>query len=113
MGRNSGKKPTKDQKLLRVDTVYGMLCDGKSRTDILRQSAELWDISTRTCDSYIAEARIKLEEDCQLTRQAFMAEALAGYRSLRAQAERRGQLMCAKQCLDAQIALVGLTGKTA
>ena len=30
------------------------------------------------------------------------------YDSLRAQAERRGQLMCAKQCLDAQIALVGL-----
>jgi hypothetical protein len=59
-------------------------------------------------DNYIAEARVKLEEDCRMSREAFMAEALAGYRSLREQAERRGQLMCAKQCLDAQIALVGL-----
>ena len=39
-----GKKPTKNEKLLRVDTVYGMLCDGKARSDILRQSAELWDL---------------------------------------------------------------------
>ena len=102
------KKPTKNEKLLRVDTVYSMLCDGKSRTDIIRQCAELWDVGERSADNYIAEARVKLEEDCRITREAFMAEAMAGYRSLREQAERRGQLMCAKQCLDAQIALVGL-----
>ena len=108
-----GKKPTKNEKLLRVDTVYGMLCDGKARSDILRQSSELWDVSERTCDSYIAEARVKLEEDCQLTRQAFMAEALAGYRSIRSQAERRGQLMVAKTTLDAMCSLVGIDGKTA
>ena len=103
------KKSTHNEKLLRVDTVYGMLCDGKSRTDILRSCAELWDIAPRMADNYIAEARVKLEEDCRMSREAFMAEALAGYRSLRSQAERRGQLLCAKQCLDAQIALVGLT----
>ena len=105
------KKSTHNEKLLRVDTVYGMLCDGKSRTDILRSCAELWSISERMADNYIAEARVKLEEDCRMSREAFMAEALAGYRSLREQAERRGQLMCAKQCLDAQISLVGLGSK--
>ena len=90
-----------------------MLCDGKSRSQILLATAELWDVSERTTDDYLAAARIKLEDDCKLSRQAFMAEALAGYRSLREQAERRGQLMCAKQCLDAQLALVGLIGKAA
>ena len=105
------QKPTINELLLRVDTIYGMLCDGKSRTDILRQGTELWSCSERTLDSYIAKARVKLEEDCRMSREAFMAEALAGYRSLREQAERRGQLMCAKQCLDAQIALVGLGSK--
>ena len=104
-----GKKTTKNEKLLRVDTIYGMLCDGKSRTHILRNCAELWDVSERTADNYIAEARVKLEQDCKITREAFMAEALAGYRSIREQAERRGQLMVAKSCLDAQTTLIGLT----
>ena len=85
-----------------------MLCDGKSRTDVLRNCAELWDVSERTADNYIAEAREKLEQDCRMTREAFMAEALAGYRSIREQAERRGQLMCSKQALDAMVNLVGL-----
>jgi hypothetical protein len=96
---------------MRISTVYGMLCDGNSRTTIIQKTAEIWQISERTSDAYIAEARVKLEEDCRITREAFMAEALAGYRSIREQAERRGQLMCAKQCLDAQTALVGLGSK--
>ena len=102
------KRATKAEHALRIDTVYGMLCDGKSRANILLTTAELWNVSERTTDDYIAAARERLADDCKMTREAFMAEALAGYRSLREQAERRGQLMCAKQCLDAQIALVGL-----
>ena len=86
-----------------------MLCDGKSRTDIIRNCSELWDVGERTADNYIAEARVKLEDDCRMSREAFMAEALAGYRSIREQAERRGQLMCSKQALDAMVQLVGLT----
>ena len=88
-----------------------MLCDGKSRTDIIRNCSELWEVGERTADNYIAEARVKLEDDCRMSREAFMAEALAGYRSIREQAERRGQLMCSKQALDAMVQLVGLTGK--
>ena len=88
-----------------------MLCDGNSRSTIIQTSADSWGVSERTTDSYIAEARVKLEEDCRITREAFMAEALAGYRSIREQAERRGQLMVAKTCLDAQTALVGITPK--
>ena len=86
-----------------------MLCDGKARTDIIRNCSELWEVGERTADNYIAEAREKLEQDCRMTREAFMAEALAGYRSIREQAERRGQLMCSKQALDAMVQLVGLS----
>ena len=85
-----------------------MLCDGKSRTDILRTAAELWEVSERTAEEYIKNARLKLEADCSITREAFMAEALAGYRSLREQAERRGQLMCAKQCIDSMVDLTAI-----
>ena len=102
------KRATKAEHAQRIATVYGLLCDGKARANILQIADEMWGVSVSSTDDYIAAARARLEEDCRITREAFMAEALAGYRSLREQAERRGQLMCAKQCLDAQIALVGL-----
>ena len=49
------------------------------------------------------------KQDCQMTREAFMAEALAGYRELRRAANARGQLMVSKTALDAMVQLVGLT----
>lgn len=103
-----GKKSTKSEKEFRVATVYGMLVDGRSRTEILQFSAETWQISERTGDQYIADARDRLFNDAQITREALLAEALAGYRSIRQQAERRGQLMVAKSCLDATLAVVGV-----
>lgn len=94
--------------MLRVNTVYGMLCDGKSRTDILRQCSEIWNVSERQGETYIARGREMLEADCRITREAFMAEALAGYRSIREQAERRGQLMVAKTCVDSMVDLTSI-----
>mgnify|MGYP007062032771 CR=1 FL=1 len=112
-GKSTGNKPdhrsTQAELALRIDTIYGMLCDGKSRANIILTSTEMWGITERQTDNYIAEARKRLEEDCRMSREAFMAEALAGYRSIREQAERRGQLMCSKQCLDSMVSLVGLT----
>ena len=85
-----------------------MLCDGRSRSDVIRVASEMWGVTDRTADEYIKNAREKLEQDCSITREAFMAEALAGYRSLREQAERRGQLMCAKQCIDSMVDLTAI-----
>ena len=88
--------------------IYGMLCDGKSRTSILQATAELWGISERTADEYIKRGREKLAADCRMTREAFMAEALAGYRSIREQAEQKGQFQTAKSCVDSMVELTSL-----
>ena len=85
-----------------------MLCDGKSRTEVIQTAAEMWDVTERTADEYLKVARQKLEQDCSITREAFMAEALAGYRSIRFQAERRGQLLCAKSCIDSMVELTAI-----
>ena len=103
-----GKKSTKSEVEFRVQAVYGLLVDGKSHTDICLYAAETWDVSDRQATRYIADARKLLENDCQITREALLAEALAGYRSIRQQAERRGQLMVAKSCLDATLDIVGI-----
>ena len=103
-----GKKSTKGEKEFRIQAVYGLLVDGRSRTDILQYTSENWQVTERTGDQYIQWARERLEADCQITREALLAEALAGYRSIRQQAERRGQLMVAKTCLDATLEIVGI-----
>ena len=85
-----------------------MLVDGHSRSDVIQFCAETFDVGERCTDNYIADARERLNQDCQITREALLAEALAGYRSIRQQAERRGQLMVAKSCLDATLDIVGI-----
>ena len=75
---------------------------------MLQFAAEKWDVSERTADQYLADARSRLEADCQITREALLAEALAGYRSIRQQAERRGNLHVAKSCIDATLDIVGI-----
>ncbi len=70
-----------------------MLCDGKSRTDVIRTAAEMWDVSERTADEYLKHARQKLEQDSSISREALMAEAFAAYRQIRQQCERRGQFV--------------------
>ena len=103
------RKSTRSEVLLRIDTIYGMLCEGKSRANIILYTSEVWDVTERQTDNYLAQARKRLEQDCAMTREAFMAEALAGYREIREASFRRGQLMCSKQALDAMVQLVGLT----
>jgi hypothetical protein len=107
-GGTKSKRPTKADKSFRVDAVYSMLVDGHSRSDVIQFCAENFDVGERCTDNYIADARERLNQDCQITREALLAEALAGYRSIRQQAERRGQLMVAKSCLDATLDIVGI-----
>ena len=102
------RRATKAEVALRVQTVYGLLCDGKSRAKILLVADEMWGLCESSTDDYLAKARKMLDEDCRMSREAFMAEALAGYRSIREQAERRGQLMCAKTCLDSMVELTSI-----
>jgi hypothetical protein len=102
------KRSTKAELAQRISVVYSLLCEGKSRANVIEIAAELWDVSERSADDYLAAARKMLEDDCRISREAFMAEALAGYRQIRESAFARGQLAVAKSCLDAQIDLVGL-----
>lgn len=60
-------------------------------------------------DELIARARDDLLKDCELTRPAYLAEALARLRNYEQQAARRGQLMVAVNAVRLQAELIGLT----
>ena len=101
-------KSTNAEVTFRVNTVYGLLVDGKSRGDIVRFAAENWEVGERQAENYIAKARKLIERDCELSRPQFLAEALAGLRSIRQQAERRGQMQVAINAIRLQAELVGM-----
>lgn len=105
-------KPTAAEKILRIQTVYGLLVSGESRANILRHNAETWGVSERTTDAYLAEARELIEKDCDLSRPAFLAETLAGLREVRVSAARRGQMQVVVNAIRLQAELVGLTNKS-
>ena len=110
--RADGKPFTKSTKAtvdLRVAEVYGMLSSAASRTEIIQYAWDNWDVGDRQADLYIAKARKKLEEDCQLSRQEFLAECLQRLRKYEAAAAKRGQMQVAVNSARLQAELIGLT----
>ena len=104
-------KSTHAEVALRVNTIYGLLCDGKSRGEIQQFAAENWKLSIRQTDELLKRAREALEKDAELSRPAFLAEVLGRLRNYEQQAARRGQLMVAVNCVRLQTELVGLGAK--
>ena len=54
----------------------------------------------------------KIQYDCTISRQEFLAETLVGLRSIRQQAERRGQLQVAVNSMRLMTELVGIDAKS-
>ena len=106
-----GKKSTFAEKARRVREVYGLLSNAAPRQEILQYAAENWEVSERTADEYIKEARILIEKDCEMSRQAFLGECLSRLRNYEQQAAKRGQLQVATNSVRLQAELIGLSPK--
>ena len=102
-------KSTKAVVEMRVAEVYGLLSQAYSRQQIVRHCKENWDINEAQADTYISKARKLLEDDCQLSRQQFLAEALARLRKYEQAAAKRGQMQVAVNSARLQAELIGLT----
>ncbi|MFZ9594118.1 MAG: hypothetical protein ACO281_11795 [Burkholderiaceae bacterium] len=92
----------------RIDTVYGLLTEGKSRGQIVQFGAEQWNVDIRQVDNYIKRARIRLEEDAAMTRPSWIAEALGRLRTYEQSAYKRGQTQVALNSVQLQAKLIGL-----
>ena len=108
LGRNHTPRSTNAVREYRVSAVYQMLVDGKSRTDIARYCADEWNIASRQADSYIKQAREKIEQDCSISRQELLAETIAGLRQIRNKAESKGQYQVAVNSIKLITELVGI-----
>ncbi len=108
--KRPNRKSTNADIQLRVQVVYGWLTEGHSRSTIIRKVAEetKWNLCDRQVENYIAKARVLLEEDCAMSRQAFLAETLGNLRRLQAAAEKKGNQQTALGCLRLASELAGL-----
>jgi hypothetical protein len=92
----------------RVDTIYGLLTEGQSRGQIQQFAANQWkNISVRQTDEYIQRARIRLEQDADMARPAWLAEALGRLRTYEQSAYKRGQTQVAINSIQLQAKLIG------
>ena len=107
-----GKKPTDAEKQRRIQEVYGLLAKAASRQEIMHYCAEKWDVGERCADAYIKDTRVLIEKDCEMSRQAFLAECFARLRTYEAMAAKRGQMQVATNSGRLEAELVGLTSKS-
>jgi len=103
-----GKKATNAESLLRTQEIYGLLCKGLARYQIQQHCAN-WEVAERQIDEYIKKARRLIEQDCEVSRPAFLAQSLANIREIQLAAFKRGQYMASLNAVRLAAELTGLT----
>ncbi len=108
LGRNHTARSTKTETYHRVNAVYKALAENSSRGQIIQFCSEKWGVTERQADTYIARAREKLLEDCEMERPAWIAEALARLRTYEKAAYKEKQNQTAINSVQAQAKLIGI-----
>ena len=109
MAGKPGKKPNKIEKQHRVNAVYGWLATAHTRTEVIQKASEKWDVTERTADAYIAEARVLIMKEAEMERPAWIAQALTKLQSYEKKAADNKQIQTAINSLQLQAKLIGLT----
>jgi hypothetical protein len=92
----------------RIDSVYKLLAEGQSRTQIVQFVCEKWGVTDRTADNYMRDARKLLLADCEMERPAWIAEALQRLRVIEQKAMAKNQPASAINAINLQAKLIGI-----
>lgn len=109
------KKPRKSlgvQKEDKANTIYKMLLDQASRTEILEYSRNTWGLQRSSTDLLIAAATKMLKDDLNKTRSTSLAIYITSLRDLYKTALKQGNLQVARQTVMDQAKLLGLDQST-
>ncbi len=102
------KKSTNLEVTHRVNAVYKLLAEGQSRTQVLQFCSEKWGVGERQAENYVARAREKLINDCEMERPAWIAEALQRLRTIEQKAMAKNQPASAINAITLQAKLIGI-----
>ena len=108
LGRNHTGRTTKLESQHRTNTVYKLLSEGQSHSQIVEFCAQNWNLGVRQSENYIAKARELLLKDAEMERPAWVAEALQRLRTYEQAAYKSRQNQVAINAVQAQAKLIGI-----
>ena len=100
------KKSTISEIDARINTVYRLLLEGNSRTQILQYGSETWEISERQVEEYIKRARDHQRLDAELERPEWLHESLSALKDIQRKATTRQQYSTALKAIEMQARLL-------
>jgi hypothetical protein len=104
-----GRKSTAAEKDYRVNRVARLLSSGAVRSEIVQYASKEWDVSARTADVYIHDAREILKADWDIDRRTFTAELLSQLASLQKECRKGNQAAVALGCINAMAKIAQIT----
>jgi hypothetical protein len=90
----------------RINSVYLMLINGKSKTQIVQYCAENYDVKLRQSEEYISRARKLVQLDAELERPQWLLSALSRLQNYESLAAKRGQYQAATRSIELQAKLL-------
>jgi len=100
------KKSTNIEIDERINTVYKLLLEGNSRTQILQYGADTWDLKERQIEEYIKRARDHQRLDAELERPEWLHESLSALKDIQRKATTRQQYSTALKAIEMQARLL-------
>ena len=100
------KKSTNIEIDERINTVYKLLLEGNSRTQILQYGADTWDLKDRQMEENIKRARDYQRLDAELERPEWLHESLSALKDIQRKATTRQQYSTALKAIEMQARLL-------
>ena len=101
-----GKRSTDREVDCRVNSVYNLLINGHSKTQVVQYCAENYGVKLRQSEEYLSRARKLQQLDAELERPQWLLSALSRLQNYEAQAAKRGNHQAALRAVELQARLL-------
>ena len=100
------KKSTDREVDCRVNSVYNLLINGSSKTQVVQYCADNYGVKLRMAENYIARARTLQQLDAELERPQWLLSALSRLQNYENLAAKRGNHQAALKSVELQARLL-------
>ena len=100
------KKATDREIDCRVNSVYNLLINGHSKTQVVHYCAENYSVKLRQSEEYLSRARKLQQLDAELERPQWLLSALSRLQNYESQSAKRGNHQAALKAVELQARLL-------
>ena len=100
------KKATDREVDCRVNSVYNLLINGHSKTQVVKYCAENYGVKLRQSEEYLSRARKLQQLDAELERPQWLLSALSRLQNYESQSAKRGNHQAALKAVELQARLL-------